>query len=618
MPPQFRVTPGGGYRDYALSGPKRRRPGRWLAALVVLGALGAAAAYGLSVLSRYRALERAFAAAQAGRLAEAEQGFLALEHERGFASAAGDGLGLVALYRGDTDEARRRFAAAGKTARRVGGLDLEGSVREFLDRGDYPRAEVLAEQARARKDGALLRLYHGIALNGLDRLGPAREAMAGGAFRSVFERVRRGDNLLVGGVFKDKDTLELYAAHVRSLVDKERSGRRAYLYDRSGKPLFRVGLKNGEAGLNDPALRAAVFGAGGGAGLDGLIDDTDRRNRVETTLDPGVQRAAFDALRNYRGAVVVLAPDGAVLAAAARDGRRRKGKEQGQDQGKGGAPPDPFRTLFDAASLCKVPALGAALGAGVVEAVLPYTCKGRGAVGGKPFYDARPHGSLDSVGRALAVSCNLAFAELGLKVGGARLSETFRAFGFDGTEGGPLTLRPLGRLDLDPASERQVGELAAGFKRAEATTAGAAALALTIAAQGEWKEPYAIRKKATVGGRVYAEARPERRRALEPAVAERVKGAMLQVVLDEEGTGRRARTEGLPLAAKTGTSGGGRRGFDAVFAGFAPADAPRYAFAIYLIGGERAEWDGALAARALLEGLKAVEEERRREQMHSW
>ena len=43
-------------------------------------------------------------------------------------------------------------------------------------------------------------------------------------------------------------------------------------------------------------------------------------------------------------------------------------------------------------------------------------------------------------------------------------------------------------------------------------------------------------------------------------------------------------------------------------------EAPRYAFAVHLKSRDRAEWGGAFTTRALIEGLLAVEEERKRKQ----
>src|SRR6185436_730871 len=103
--------------------------------------------------------------------------------------------------------------------------------------------------------------------------------------------------------------LELYSAHVKNLIEKERTGRRAYLYDAQGKPLFRLTIKNGERQGPDASVRPAVFGPGGNGGIERFLGDAERRNRVDTTLVPELQRVAWDALRNYRGAVVILAAD---------------------------------------------------------------------------------------------------------------------------------------------------------------------------------------------------------------------------------------------------------------------------------------------------------------------
>jgi peptidoglycan glycosyltransferase len=74
----------------------------------------------------------------------------------------------------------------------------------------------------------------------------------------------------------------------------------------------------------------------------------------------------------------------------------------------------------------------------------------------------------------------------------------------------------------------------------------------------------------------------------------------------DDGTGAAASVDGLDVAGKTGTAETGREGRnDAWFIGFAPAEAPRYAFAVLVedtegTGGDVAAPIAASVLRALI------------------
>lgn len=83
-------------------------------------------------------------------------------------------------------------------------------------------------------------------------------------------------------------------------------------------------------------------------------------------------------------------------------------------------------------------------------------------------------------------------------------------------------------------------------------------------------------------------------------VFQKVKQAMMTVVGSEAGTGRRAKVDFVDIAAKTGTGGEQRTGYDAILTGFFPAEKPHYAFAFILQGAGKAEKEGALFLKDFL------------------
>ncbi len=83
-----------------------------------------------------------------------------------------------------------------------------------------------------------------------------------------------------------------------------------------------------------------------------------------------------------------------------------------------------------------------------------------------------------------------------------------------------------------------------------------------------------------------------------------IREGMRLVVQHDRGTGRHVRIEGLPIAAKTGTAEvGGGKPDHAWFAGYFPADAPRYAFTIVLEHGGSGGRAAAPLAKQLIETM---------------
>jgi penicillin-binding protein 2 len=82
-----------------------------------------------------------------------------------------------------------------------------------------------------------------------------------------------------------------------------------------------------------------------------------------------------------------------------------------------------------------------------------------------------------------------------------------------------------------------------------------------------------------------------------------VKMGLRRVVEDEDGTGRRARVEGVAIAGKTGTAQASGGTAHAWFTGFAPIDKPKIALVVFVEHGgkgglEAAEGAGKIFAEA--------------------
>lgn len=174
-------------------------------------------------------------------------------------------------------------------------------------------------------------------------------------------------------------------------------------------------------------------------------------------------------------------------------------------------------------------------------------------VGGRLVHDdptdTVPHGAL-TLQRALVVSCNAYFAQLGMRIGATALHDTATLFGL--ATATPDTVERL-RSTLVDAAYGQGEVLATPFKMARVVAAIASDGMMPA---GRW---------VIEGGKA---RQTQRTSVLEPRDARRLAQAMRLVVTS--GTGRALASVRIPVAGKTGTAEVEGRPSHSWFAGFAP------------------------------------------------
>ena len=378
----------------------------------------------------------------------------------------------------------------------------------------------------------------------------------------------------------------------------------------------------GRAGL-ELAFDAELSGLAGDPVADALrkfgTDPYDPK-RLTLALSYDLQRAAVEALGEFRGAVVMLDPrTGEVLALASTptydasaisDPATSRATFEAL-QGDEREPLLPRATLgrYVPGSVFKIVTAMAGLGTGAVEASTTYEeqpdAEREGLViDGFPVRDGHhlETGSeaLDLIG-ATEVSCNLWYALTGLEVGGEGLVGYAASLGF----GAPLEFDlPTAVSQVTDGSGTAPGgfvddvELAnAAYGQAETfvTPLQMAVVAGTVASGGEVIRPRLVTaitgKHGTrnLGPRVLG-------RVLDPADAASISDAMVAAV--EGSLGQRftagAKVPGITTAGKSGTAElGGTGEPHSWFIGFAPAEQPRVAIAVVV---EQAGRGGEVAA----------------------
>ena len=273
--------------------------------------------------------------------------------------------------------------------------------------------------------------------------------------------------------------------------------------------------------------------------------------RVYTTLDKDMQDAAYEAVVSTLGRDDH--PD-AALVAIDDSGRVRAmvgGTDFSESQvnlalgtsggGSGRQPGSAFKPIVMAEALNSGISMRSLFDSKATE-TFP------GADGGEDWtvtnYGGKAHGVID-MAQALAVSSNVAFAELAIEVGADRIANSAARMGV------VTPLAPVASLGLG-AAEVSVLDMASAYS--------------TLANRGERVRPYLIRRvEKRIDGEwvVMDDFEPaERHRAMESDVADAVNSALAGVV--DRGTGQRAKLA-VPSAGKTGTTQDHR---DAWFVGF--------------------------------------------------
>jgi len=349
---------------------------------------------------------------------------------------------------------------------------------------------------------------------------------------------------------------------------------------------------------------------------------------VETTILPAAQQAAFAGLAGQSGAVVAIEPStGRILAMVSTPGFdpnvlavHSTSEAAAQYRALDQAPGNPLRSKaiqerYAPGSTFKLVTAAAALESGQYTAdtavpspttlSLPQTSATIGNFGGSSC-----GGEQISLAEALRISCNTAFASLGMTLGEDALREQSERFGFHDPE---LTVpmpvvESVFPSDLDPA---QLAQSAIGQRDVQASPMEMAMVASAIANGGRLMTPFLVDTVRAADLTVVSTTEPQ---VLSDAVSASTASALTQMMVGvvDSGTGKAARINGVQVAGKTGTAQTVEgQPPHAWFTAFAPAEAPRVAVAVIVqnggsLGNEAT--GGAVAApiaRAVIEAVLA-------------
>ena len=384
-----------------------------------------------------------------------------------------------------------------------------------------------------------------------------------------------------------------------------------------------------------PGMKKLLFDENGNKLLEEQVKRPVPGGTLVTTLEMKWQLLAEKILREgcQRGAFVVIdVITGEVLVMASRPSfdlnRFIPGIGEDEFRALNEDPATPlygraFQSAYPPASSYKPIVALAALNNGVVTQDSTLHCPAAITIGNHTFnnWTKTPEGDID-VKRAIARSCNTWFYQVGINVGPSAFLGLSRRLGFGERTGLPIIGENPGLVPSDDwmlkHEKRRIlngdtANMSIGQGVLLATPLQVAQAMAGIANGGALPRLHLISQVQDIRGRVVQAPVPERRNWLgvDPLAVEIVHQGMSDVVNSGYGTGRGASLSYTNLCGKTGTAQWGPKSKNqrlAWFAGFLPADNPRYAFAALYEGRPNQKVSGGRMAAPMVkkffEGIK--------------
>lgn len=241
--------------------------------------------------------------------------------------------------------------------------------------------------------------------------------------------------------------------------------------------------------------------------------------------------------------------------------------------------------------------VAAALQDRVVDTDTEFYCEdGRFEMPGAVIRDTHDYADLP-VSKILRYSSNIGMAKIGMQMGARELEGYLAQLGFGERPGLPLPGESKG-IVRDPGTWREVDLANIAFGQGIAVTALQMARAYLCLARGGVLAPLVLVKDG-------AEPVPEKK-VFSTEVAKKVL-SMMRDVVEEDGTGRNARIEGMEVAGKTGTAqkpsdrGGYGEEHVASFVALLPAGKPEFLVLVMVDEPGPQHYGGVVAAPAVRE-----------------
>jgi penicillin-binding protein A len=323
---------------------------------------------------------------------------------------------------------------------------------------------------------------------------------------------------------------------------------------------------------------------------------------VELTIDPDVQKAAWDALGDKKGAVVAINPTtGNILAMvskpafdanelAVHEGATSNANYKALIEDEDGPLLNrAYSELYAPGSVFKLVVAAAALESGeyTADSTFPnpskYTLPGTSTVVMNSGEGKCGGAATVSIADALRLSCNVPFAQLGIALKQNRISSQAGLFGFSKNIEFPMT--SVASVYPSGMDDAQTGLSAFGQFDVRVTPLQMAMVSAAIANKGVLMQPNLIENVLTANLSVLHQPSPSVfSQPMSATTAKSMTEMMVGAV--SNGVSGNARINGVEVAGKTGTAQNGTdQPYTLWFTGFAPANNPQVAVAVVIADG---------------------------------
>ncbi|MFF5449015.1 peptidoglycan D,D-transpeptidase FtsI family protein [Streptomyces sp. NPDC012888] len=302
---------------------------------------------------------------------------------------------------------------------------------------------------------------------------------------------------------------------------------------------------------------------------------------VVTTLNAAAQKAAYDRLKTTKGAVAAINPEtGAILALvstpsydpssfAGNSKNDEKAWVELKDSEDKKLVNRALRETYPPGSTFKVVTAAAALEHGVVTDIdaatdtpEPYMLPGTRT----PMVNHSKGCEKASLNEAMRISCNSVFANLGDKVKRDNMVKTAEKFGFN-NEKIDTPVRAFASVYDKTMSRDGNAQSSIGQFNTAATPLQMAMVAAAVANDGKLMKPYMVAERTAPNLDTIDRHTPEEMsRPMSAENAQKVQAMMVNVV--ENGTGGKAKINGVTVGGKTGTAQHGEKNSKRPYAWF--------------------------------------------------
>lgn len=361
-----------------------------------------------------------------------------------------------------------------------------------------------------------------------------------------------------------------------TVVDREgvvlldMNGSRTYADSKALRKATIHWLGDRSGNINTPALTEHASDLAGFDLLGGVYSYGGAGGVAELTLSGKAQKAALEALKGKKGTVAVYNYEtGALLCAVTTPNydpdnvpdfsADTSGKYEGVYLNRF------TQSVYIPGSIFKIVTLAAALEEFPNAEDMHFDCKGSLELSGGKITCEKKHGD-QTLKEAFANSCNCAFAELALQIGGEKMEKYVKAFGFnnsvsfDGIETAKGNYKAAGEAQID------IGWSGVGQFNDLVNPCGFLQFVGAVANGGKGAQPYLVQQVHVGNSRTYSAKTSMTDQVVSQATAGTVAAYMRNNVQKKYGDDN---FPGLAVCAKTGTAEvGGTQKPNAMLAGF--------------------------------------------------